>query len=53
MVLTASTVTPDFLRVLRVHPATGSAFLPEGHEDTNVVLLSDRLWHRRFGGDPR
>ncbi len=42
-------VTPDFLSVLRVHPAMGHDFLPE---DTNVVLLSDQLWRGRFNGDP-
>jgi predicted permease len=45
-------VTPDFLRVLREHPGLGRDFLPEGQGDANVVLLGDRLWHARFGGDP-
>jgi putative ABC transport system permease protein len=53
VVLTASTVGPDFLRVLRVYPAIGRAFLPEGQADTNIVLLSDQLWHSRFNGDTR
>ena len=49
--LNALTVTGDFLRVLRAHPALGRDFLPEGHTDANVVLLSDRLWHSRWNGD--
>ncbi len=52
VVVSALDVTPDFLEVLRVRPAIGRAFLPEGQTDTNVVLLSDRLWRSRFGGDP-
>ncbi|MGA8027169.1 MAG: ABC transporter permease, partial [Bryobacteraceae bacterium] len=51
-VVNASPVTPDFLRVLRVHPAIGRTFLPEGQEDSDVVLISDRLWHSRWNGDP-
>ena len=53
VVLNSLTVTPDFLRVLRVYPVVGRAFLPEGQHESNVVLLSDRLWHSRFGGDPQ
>ncbi len=52
VVVSASPVTPDFFRVLRVQPVIGRAFLPEGQADPNVVMLSDRLWHSRFGGDP-
>lgn len=51
VVLTALTVGPDFMRVLRVYPAIGRAFRPEGQADTNVVLLGDQLWHSRFNGD--
>jgi predicted permease len=51
VVLKALAVTPGFLRVLRVNPQIGRNFLPEGHAETNTVLLSDRLWHSRFSGD--
>jgi putative ABC transport system permease protein len=51
VVLTASTVGPDFMRVLRVYPAIGRAFRPDGQADTNVVLLGDQIWHNRFNGD--
>ncbi len=53
VVVNALQVTPDFLRVLRVRPALGRAFLPEGQADVNVVLLSDQLWRSRWGGDTR
>ncbi len=47
-------VTPDFFRVLGVQPALGRSFRAEefspGRE--NAMLLSQRLWRRRFGGDP-
>jgi predicted permease len=47
-------VTPDFFRVLGVQPAIGRSFQPDefspGRETT--MLLSDRLWKRRFGGHP-
>jgi predicted permease len=52
VVVNALTVTRDFLGVLRVHPAIGHGFLPGGQADPKVVLLSDQLWHSRFGGDP-
>src|SRR5262245_1856634 len=47
-------VTPDFFRVLGVQPALGRTFTPDeftpGHEA--IIVLSQRLWKRRFGGDP-
>jgi putative ABC transport system permease protein len=47
-------VTPDFFRVLGVQPSLGRAFTAEefspGHE--NMIVLSQRLWKRRFGSDP-
>src|SRR5262245_2547751 len=47
-------VTAEFFRVLGVQPALGRTFAPDeftpGHEA--IVVLSHRLWKRRFGGDP-
>jgi putative ABC transport system permease protein len=46
-------VSEDFFRALGVYPALGRAFTRE--EDTTgggrVVILSDGLWRRSFGGD--
>ena len=48
-------ITPNLFPLLRAQPAQGRQFLPEegqvpGFEQ--VVLLSHRLWQRRFGGAP-
>ena len=47
-------VTPDFFRVLGVQPSLGRAFTADefspGRE--NTIVLSQRLWKRRFGGAP-
>ena len=52
--LSAEGVTHNLFSILGVYPMIGRAFLSE--EDTvgseHVVLLSHRLWLRRFGGDP-
>jgi putative ABC transport system permease protein len=48
-----ATITHNLFQVLKVSPALGRLFAPE--EDQfgrhRVVLLSHRLWQRRFGGD--
>ncbi len=47
-------VSSNFFRLLGVRPAVGRDFKPE--DDTvagwHVVILSDRLWRRRFAADP-
>jgi predicted permease len=44
----------DFFPALGVQPALGRVFTPEEHETgaDRVVILSDRFWMKRFGGDP-
>jgi putative ABC transport system permease protein len=46
--------TADFFPLLGVPPAHGRVFRPEEFElgADNVIVLSDRLWTRRFGSDP-
>ena len=50
----AARITANLVSMLGVNPALGRSFLPEeekpGHN--KVVLLSDGLWQRQFGGDP-
>lgn len=46
--------TADFFPALGVQPVLGRVFTPEEHESgaDRVVVLSDRSWQSRFGGDP-
>jgi putative ABC transport system permease protein len=48
------TVTANFFPLLGVAPARGRQFLPpeEVVNGPHVVMLSDRLWRRRYGADP-
>jgi predicted permease len=53
-VVHAQRVSANFLNILGVAPALGRSFLPA--EDRtggpDVVMLSTRLWRRRFGANP-
>ncbi|MCI0489449.1 MAG: ABC transporter permease [Blastocatellia bacterium] len=52
--LQAVRATDNLFTMLGVQPRLGRAFLP-GDDDLQaapVVVLSHRLWQRRFGGDP-
>lgn len=48
-------VTPEFFTTLGVGPVLGRAFVAgEGQNGTSgVAILSDQLWQRRFGGNPK
>ncbi|MEZ0332722.1 MAG: ABC transporter permease [Gemmatimonadales bacterium] len=52
--VTGARVGADYFAMLGVRPGLGRSFLAE--EDAagrgDVVVLSDGLWRRRFGGDP-
>lgn len=47
-------VSADFFRTLGIEPQLGRDFsaADDRWRGPNVVILSDRLWHRRFGADP-
>jgi hypothetical protein len=51
--VSAARITANLVPMLGVAPALGRSFLPDeeqpGHN--RVVLLSDALWQRQFGGD--
>jgi putative ABC transport system permease protein len=48
-----TTATGDLFEVLKVEPALGRTFTSQDDEPTGpgVIVLSDRLWRNRFGGD--
>src|SRR5262249_15631422 len=50
----SSRVTANYFQVLGAKPLLGRAFLPEDElaSPPRTMLLSYRLWQRRFGGDP-
>ena len=48
-------VTANYFDVLGVKPVLGRGFLPGDDKSPNgapVAVISDRLWHLRFGADP-
>jgi len=48
--------TANYFDVLGVQPMMGRGFLPAEDQSSNaaaVVVLSYRLWQKRFGGDPK
>ncbi|MGA2581065.1 MAG: ABC transporter permease [Bryobacteraceae bacterium] len=51
----AAGVSAGFFETLGVKPAVGRAFLSADEQTgwPQVAILSDGLWRRRFGGDPR
>ena len=50
----AGVATADFFQVLGVQPQLGRLFQPGDDVEGNhrVVVLSDGLWKRKYGGDP-
>jgi putative ABC transport system permease protein len=53
--LTAGRISADLFPMLGVAPVVGRAFTPAEDMDGSapVVILSDSLWRRRFGGNPQ
>ncbi len=52
--LSTQVVDPSFFRVFGVRPTLGRPFTPEERDPSrsDVVILSDALWRRRFSADP-
>jgi putative ABC transport system permease protein len=52
--LPAVRVSWNYFQMMGVRPALGRDFMPDDDrpEQWRVLLLSDGLWRRRFGGDP-
>jgi len=48
--LGGAAVTASLFNALGVEPALGRSFVEGPNEDVRVVVLSHRLWQRRFGG---
>jgi predicted permease len=47
------TVSPGYFDLLGVAPQPGTAFAIDSEEASRgTVVISDRLWHTRFGADP-
>src|SRR5262249_10768758 len=44
--------TPNFFQVLGVAAAHGRVFAPADGTAQDLLVISDALWHRAFGGDP-
>ena len=53
--ISATSVTGNLFSVLGVPPALGRSFLPDEERPGSapVCILSDGLWRRRFGSDPK
>ena len=47
-------VSEEYFGVLKVRPLAGRVFVAADHEPKapRVAIISESLWHRRFGGDP-
>src|SRR5262245_21475218 len=54
-VISGASVTYDLLPLLGIQPALGRYFLPEESKlgGDHSIILSDELWRRRFGADPK
>ena len=53
--VSAALVSEDFFRVMRLRPSLGRAFRGDEWKPggPKVAILSEALWRRRFGADPR
>jgi putative ABC transport system permease protein len=53
--LPGARVSPDYFSLLRIAPTLGRAFAPQEDQAgrARVVMLSERVWERRFAADPQ
>ncbi|MDQ6622434.1 MAG: ABC transporter permease, partial [Verrucomicrobiota bacterium] len=53
--IAGAVVSPSVFSVLGVPPTRGRVFTPDefGEGNDNVVVMSERLWKRRFNSDPQ
>lgn len=53
--ITAVSATAEFFKVLGTVPAQGRLFAPDEDQPGkgNVAIITDRMWKRRFAGDPQ
>ncbi|MFL6528993.1 MAG: ABC transporter permease [Chthoniobacterales bacterium] len=53
--IAGAVVTPSVFQVLGVQPTKGRVFTPEefGEGNDGVVVISERIWKRRFNSDPQ
>src|SRR5947209_4027386 len=52
--ISSAVVTPSVFSILGIEPIRGRVFRPEefGEGNDNAVVISERLWQRRFNRDP-
>lgn len=53
--ISGAVVTPSVFQVLGIQPSKGRTFTPNefGEGNDNVIVISERLWKRRFNSDPQ
>ena len=53
--ISGAVLTPSVFSVLGIQPRKGRVFTPEefGEGNDNVIVISERLWKRRFNSDPQ
>lgn len=50
--LTVGAVTPEFFPLLGIRPIVGSLRSAADPASQNLIILNERTWRTRFGGDP-
>src|SRR4029450_2981687 len=45
-------VTANYFELLGIHPILGRNFLPEEESKSDVVMVTENFWRKRFNSDP-